>query len=138
LPIFKKKPKLTPTTLLDVIERVRGFVLDSQIQNGHELSYLLGCSQLSDEVAEKVEQESDKRTERIEYLLPLIYTHSHFLAEASTAYQKQVIDDEAVLPDEVWQHSQRLIEQISMSTLLGSISQLVDMGLLEIPRKHRR
>lgn len=136
--MFAKKKKKPATTLLDVVERVRGFVLDSQIQNGHELSYILGCSQLSDEVAEKVEQESDRRTQRIEYLLPLIYAHSHFLAEATTEFQKQEVGEDVPLPDEVWQHSRHLVEQISMSTLLGSISQLVDMGFLEIPRKHKK
>ena len=133
--MFRKKHK--DITLSEISQRIRGFVMDSQIQNGHELAVLLGCSPLSSELEEKEEQESDVRTSRIAYLIPLIYAFSHTLADATTDFQRSNLKDADKVPDEVWQQSRTLMEQLSMSTLLGAISQLVDMGFLEIPRNRK-
>jgi hypothetical protein len=131
----KKKPKLT---LADMTSRIRGFILDSQINDGHELSVLLGCSVLSDEVQHKEEKESDKRVEKIAYLIPLLYSHSHLIAEGAVEFQKQnTVEELKGLPDEIWLESKNMMEQISISALMGSISQLIDMGLLEIPKEHK-
>lgn len=131
----KKKQKLT---LADMSSRIRGFILDSQINDAHELSVLLGCSVLSDEVQHKEEKESDKRVEKIAYLIPLLYSHSHLIAEGSVEFQRTNIKDELKgIPDEIWLESKNMMEQISISALIGSISQLIDMGLLEIPKEHR-
>lgn len=132
--LFKKKSKTV--TMHEVQERLRGFILDSQLQNAHELTTYLGCSPLSLEVATKEEQESDKRTERVGYLIPMLYAQAHAISEASVALQRTMITTEKV-SEETWKHSRMLVEQITMSTLVGSVSQLVDMGLLDIPRKKR-
>jgi hypothetical protein len=132
----KKKPKLT---LADMSSRIRGFILDSQINDAHELSVILGCSTLSDEVQHKEEKESDKRVERIAYLIPLLYSHSHLIAEGSVEFQRINTEEELKgLPDEIWLESKKMMEQISISALIGSISQLIDMGLLEIPKEHKK
>jgi hypothetical protein len=133
-----KKNKKNELTLSDITTRLRGFIMDSQIQNAHDLSVILGCSAMSDEVQEREEEESDKRTERIGYLVPLLYAHAHSLAEGSVEYQRSKITEELKdTPDEVWWESRRMMEQVSLSALLGSVSQLVDMGLLEIPRRYK-
>lgn len=133
---WKKKP--TNASLTDVMSRVRGFILDSQIQNGHELSTILGCTVISDDVQEREEEESDKRIDKISYLIPLLYAHTHLLAEGAVEYQKSTVTGAlAELPDEIWWESRKMMEQVSLSAIMGSISQLVDMGLLEIPRKHK-
>ena len=131
----KKKPKLS---LADMSGRIRGFVLDSQINDAHELTVLLGCSAISDEVQEKEEKESDKRVEKISYLIPLLYSFSHLLAEGSVEFQRlNVVDELKGIPDEIWLESKKTMEQIAISSLLGAISQLIDLGLLEIPKEHR-
>lgn len=131
----KKKPKLN---LADMSGRIRGFILDSQINDAHELSVLLGCSTISDEVQQKEEKESDKRVDKISYLIPLLYSYSHLLAEGSVEFQKlNVVDELKGIPEEIWLESRNTMEQISISALMGSISQLIDMGLLEIPKEHR-
>jgi hypothetical protein len=131
----KKKPKLT---LADMSSRIRGFILDSQINDAHELSVILGCSVLSDEVQHKEEKESDKRVEKIAYLIPLLYSHSHLIAEGAVEFQRQnTVEELKGLPDEIWLESKNMMEQISISALMGSISQLIDMGLLEIPKEHK-
>jgi hypothetical protein len=136
--MFKKKKSVPDVSITEITRRLRGFILDSQIQNGHELSVILGCSEISDEVAEMEEDESDKRLARIDYLIPLLYAYSHSLAEGAVEYQRENASAEVKdLPEELWRESRRMMEQVTMSALMGGISQIVDMGLLEIPRKKK-
>jgi hypothetical protein len=132
----KKKDELT---LADVTNRLRGFILDSQIQNAHELSVILGCSPLSDELQEKEEEESDNRVDKIGSLIPLLYAHAHVLAEGAVEFQRANVKSDALknLPDEMWWESRKLMEQMALSVLLGSVSQLVDMGLLTVSKKRK-
>ena len=134
--LFKRKrPKMI--SIADVSSRLRGFILDSQIQDAHELALILGCSPISDEVAVKEEEESDKRIAEISVLTPLLYAFAHSLAEASVEHQRNNLTGAEKLPNEVWDYSRRLVEQIAISVLLGAVSQLVDMKLLQMPRKLR-
>lgn len=132
--MFKKKPTPAPT-LAELTARLRGFIMDSQIQNGHELSVILGCSAMSEELQVHEEQESDKRLEKISHLVPLLYAYSHTLAEASVEYQRSSLPEELKdLPDEVWWESRKMMEQVSLSVLMGAVSQLIDMKLLNVPK----
>lgn len=132
--MFKKKNK--PPTINEITSRLRGFLLDSQIDHAHELAVLLGATPISEEVQGKEEQESDNRVDRIAYLAPLLYAYSHTMAEGAIEYQKQSEPGKAI-PDELWMHSRRMMEHVALSAMMGSISQLVDMGLLNT-RKARK
>lgn len=137
--MMRKKKKKTDVTIAEVTARLRGFILDSQVQNGHELSVILGCSAISNEVAEKEEEESDKRTEKISYLVPMLYAHAHALSEGAVEYQRSQAPKELKdLPDDVWWDSKNMMTKLAVSALLGSVSQLVDMGLLEIPKRKKK
>lgn len=136
--MFGKKKAKKLASIAEVSARLRGFVLDSQIQDGHELSVILGCSAMSDELQQREEEESDKRVAKIEHLVPLLYAYAHSLAEGAIELQKQSIPEELKgLPEEIWWESRKMMEQVSLSALLGSISQLVDMGLVAIPKRKR-
>ena len=130
----KKKPNLS---MADMSLRLRGFILDSQIQHPHDLAEMLGLSAISDEVADREEEESDFRVERIAHLIPLVYTYAHSLAEGSVELQRKSTELEGI-PDELWMVSRRMMEQVAMSAMLGSIAQLVDMNLLAIPKTKGR
>jgi hypothetical protein len=136
----KKNKKITdPVSLSEVSSRLRAFLIDSQIQNAHELARILGCSPLSDELKEMEDDESDKRVDRISHLVPLLYAQAHALAESSVEYQKaNITKDIGDLPSETWWESRKILEQIAMSALLGSVSQLVDMGLLKLPKRKKK
>lgn len=136
--MFKKKQK-PQISLEEVTRRLRGFILDSQVQNAHEMSVILGCSAISEEVQEREEEESDKRTERISYLIPMLYAYSHALADGAMEYQRSNTPDTLKdLPKEIWYQSRSMMTDLALSALMGSVSQLVDMGLLEIPKKNRK
>lgn len=137
--IFKRKSKLPSISLAEINARLRAFIMDSQIQNGHELSVILGCSVLSEELQIHEEQESDKRLERISYLIPLMYALAHTLAEGATEYQRANVSEELKeIPDALWSESRQIMEQLSLSVLMGAVSQFIDMDLLEIPKHIRR
>ncbi len=136
--IFKKKKKNRVPPMAEINNRIRGFIMDSQIQNSHEIAHILGLPAISDEIAEKEEQVSDDRVERIEYLIPILYAHAHTLAEASIEYQKSNVEDLDGLPKEMWVFGRKLLEQVSLSALIGSTSQLIDMGLLTIPKRIKK
>jgi hypothetical protein len=136
--MFNKKT-IRGIPLEEVTRRLRGFILDSQVQNAHEMSVILGCSSISDEVQEREEEESDKRTERISYLVPMLYAFSHALADGAMEYQRGNVPDSIKdLPKEVWYQSRTMMTDLSLAALMGSISQLVDMGLLEIPKQNKK
>ena len=135
----KHKPINDPVSLSEVTSRLRGFLIDSQIQNAHELSMILGCYPLRDEVREMEEDESDKRVDRISHLVPLLFAQAHALAESSIEYQKSNLPADAPeIPNDTWWESRKLLEQVAMSALLGSVSQLVDMGFLKLPKGKKK
>ena len=133
---FKRRtPDLTMT---EINARLRGFLLDSQINNAHEISLILGCAAQSEELAEKEEEESDKRLERISHLVPILYAQSQALSQGTVEYQRSNLPESiGKIPDSIWWDSRKLLEQVSVAALLGAVSQLVDMGLLEIPKRYR-
>lgn len=138
--MFFKKKRITPDiSLAEINARLRGFVMDSQIQDGHELAVILGCSILSEELQIHEEQESDKRLDKIEHLTPLLYAFAHTLSEGATEFQRSKVSEELKnLPDEIWWESRKVMEQLSLSVLMGALSQLVDMGLVDLPKKFGR
>lgn len=139
--MFWKRRKDVDISMAEITARLRGFILDSQINNAHEISVILGCALTSEEVAEKEEEESEKRIDKVSYLFPLIYAHAHALAEGATTFQRSNVPEHPEvpnIPEEVWTESRKLMEQVAVSALVGSISQLVDMGLLAVPKPRRR
>jgi hypothetical protein len=110
--------------------------LDSQLDNAHEISLVLGCPAISLEVADKEEQESEKRVDKISHLIPLMYTQVQAMSQGAVEYQKSMLPDELQkLPNELWWESRKLLEEIAMAAALGVVSQLVDLKLLELPRR---
>jgi hypothetical protein len=136
--MFKRKKRKQSLTMADMSSRTRGFILDSQIQNAHEISIMLGCSNISDELAEREEEESDKRVERLSYLIPLIYAYSKTLAEGTTTFQKENAPEELKdISSEIWIQSKKMMEEFAFSVLVGAVSQMIDMELLTIPKDKR-
>lgn len=133
--MFNKK-KQKDTKISELQKRLREFLLDTQSNHSYEYTLLLGCSPLSDELQGHEIDESDKRTERIAYLNKYLFAYSHTLSEATVDYYRASTGKD-ILPDEAWRQTRKLIDQVSLEVLLGAISQLVDMGLLEIPRSKR-
>jgi hypothetical protein len=130
-----RKRKLS---LLDMSTRTRGFILDSQISDGHEVCALLGCSTISDEGAAHEEYESDMRVERISHLIPLLYAYAKTLAEGTNMRQLQSLPDSlSDIPKEVWEQTAKMMEEFAFSALVGAVSQLIDLELITLPKDKR-
>lgn len=133
---FKKRSE--SISIAEINSRIRGFLYDSQMDNAYDISLILGCGPISTEVAEKEEEESEKRMDAISYLMPLLYAQAQALAQGSIEHQRSNMPESlSSLPDELWWDSRKLLEQISSAAMMGAIAQLVDMGLLEVPKRFR-
>jgi hypothetical protein len=140
--IFKKKKKLDKLSsinnMLDVKNKIREFFLDTQSPDANQMALILGCVPISDEVMEREEEESDKRIERIAYLFPLIDSYSDLFSQA---YIRVNLSDAEALPAEMQEHFHELqsqsrlaIEEAFNQILMGAITQVVDLSLLEVPK----
>jgi len=133
----RKRSKDKLPNVQEIYARIRGFILDSQIDNPHELALALGCSKISEDVAEMEEDASDERIDKISYLAPLLIFFAKTIAEGLIESQRKdtPVDE---IPPEIWANTKRLIEHTAISAMTGSVTQLVDLGLLEVPKRRRK
>lgn len=136
----KRKAKYQQITSVNQIKAyLREFILDSQIPNAEELSRQLGCTPISDEVLEREEDESELRVERISHLIPLLYGYAALFSEAFVSSIE--VPDELNTPENkkltssITRAVQTMFEDAMSHLLIGSVSQMVDLGLLESPKR---
>ena len=124
----------------EVMFRIRGLFLDSQLNDSFSLSVIAGTSLVSEEVAEREQEESQKRIARVAHLYPMIFAHTYQIAKATAELQKTKFGDAAnELDDAVWESLFETTQQIAMASVVGSLSQMVDLNLLTVgPRKPRK
>lgn len=134
--MLKRKKQQDFPNVQEIYSTIRGFILDSQLDEPHDIAVVLGCPKISEDVAEMEEEASEERVDRINYLSPFIVFFAKTLAEGLVESQKrETLDTE--ISAEVWSNTKRLIEHTAVSALLGSIPQLIDLGLIEIPKRKR-
>ena len=132
------RPKRTRMTLNDIPSRIKGFILDSQINDADHISLLLGCSPASEDVAERELEESDTRVARVDHLIPVMYAYCHAMAEGLVEHQQAHASEEelAQTPQAAWGASRKIFSQIALNAMLGAVAQMVDLGLLTVhPKK---
>lgn len=127
---FKKKER--PLKDLVVKSPLRDFLLDSQVEPVGQYMTLLGLPPMSEEVIEMERRNSDVRVSRIAALLPLIHDYAHAISAASIALRKDQVDGEMDVPEEAWNAGHAVLETAAMTTLIGVLSQFVEMGVIEI------
>ena len=139
---FRKKKKVNfdqDKLMAEVMYRVRGMFLDSQLEEAFALSVIAGASYVSEEIANKEQEDSDKRVERIAFLLPLIATHAFQLSKATTELFKTKMQSEGEeAPEGYWEFYQDRSQAMMMACAIGSVAQMVDLGLLDLGPVGRR
>lgn len=132
---FRKKPQQIDAEALmgEIMYRVRGMFLDAQLEEAFALSVLAGASYVSDEIAEREQQDSDKRVERIAHLIPLIHVQTYQISKATTELFKTKLGEEAnEAPEGYWDMYFDRSQQITLACVIGSVAQMVDVGLLSL------
>lgn len=135
--IFRKKKKAPGVTVAEVSARIRGFMYDSQVSDAEHISMILGCSTLSEEVEDKEIEESDYRVAQVQHLIPVMYAYAHAMAEGVVEHQREHLEEDEdaegiEVPNAAWTSTRKVFTQIAMNSVLGAISQLVDMGYLKV------
>lgn len=134
----KRKVELDLEALTtEVMFRMRGLLLDAQLDDAFSLSVIAGTTMVSDEVAQREQEESNKRYSKVAHLYPLVFAHTYQIAKSVAVLQRTKLGKIAEeMPEEVWEHIVKTTQQIAMASVLGSISQMVDLDLLTVgPRR---
>ena len=131
------RQKRTRMTLRDIPNRIRGFVMDSQVSDGDHVSILLGCSPLSEDVAERELEESDNRVARVNHLIPVLYAYAHAMAEGMVEHQQAHASEEELeqIPQAAWSATRKVFTQVTLNSLLGAGSQMNALGLIKVTSK---
>lgn len=106
----------------------RRMLYDAGLPNVEEIAALMGLIPLSEDGAEREAEESARRQDAVVCLLPLILEHSAWMA-AVLAYMHK---DQHDLEDEQVAQLYRTFESLVRSSLLGSLSVMNDLGLVEV------
>lgn len=129
--------KRTRMTLGDIPNRIKGFILDSQVNDADHISMLLGCSPVSEDVAERELEESDNRVAQVDHLIPVMYAYCHAMAEGMVEHQQAHASEEELeqIPQAAWGATRKVFTQVALNSMLGAISQMTDLGLITVHSK---
>jgi len=131
------KKKNSRMTLRDIPSRIKGFILDSQVNDADHISLLLGCSPVSEDVAERELEESDDRVSRVDHLIPVMYAYCHTMADGIVEHQQAHASTEELeqIPQAAWGATRKVFSQVALNSMLGAVSQMVDLGLITVNNK---
>jgi hypothetical protein len=130
-------------SLHGIVSRIKGFILDSQVENYEHIIEMLSGNPMSEDVAQREFEESNIRTERVKHLAPLLYLFANSMAEGLVEHQRahlEEAEDEEVeeeLTEKMWNATERVFAEIAFTTTVGAVSQLLDMGLISTSKKRR-
>lgn len=112
---------------------IRQAIYDSIYTEAEDISFAMGISPISDEVADMERQASEDRIGKFDPLLPFIEAHSDISARVSaTAYILTAEKyDEAFDDPDNFEELVKLFKTISLSATVACISKFIDLGLLE-------
>lgn len=125
-PIDTRLEYLSNLTISDIIHR---FLLDSRISEAQQLSTLLGLKPMVAEQAVEEQSESDARVLHAQPLVPILYMFSSAIAGSVTEYLQTMSATAALSEDEAAAMAD-LLHKMCLSTALGTVTQLEDLGLI--------
>jgi len=127
----RKRPKT-----IEITTHLREFLYDAQLMEAERLAVLLGAKPISSEGEDHEREMSDKRTDKVAYLMPLVHSYAHIVSEAMVKLEREDSAQEGdVFPDEFWEMMHKLMEQISMSVTIGVLSQVAELDLIKVKDK---
>lgn len=132
--IFKKRKDssrhpVMPLAAVNVDIALHRFLLDTGLAEYQQLGTLAGLSPMDEEEAAEERAESDARAIRLIPLLPLLSMYSSVLSTSTVEYLRTLSDGEGLSDDEA-ERMMGMLSRLTMSALMGSVSQLEDLGLV--------
>lgn len=113
----------------------RWYAYDAGLDHPDEVADALGMLPTSEDGVRMEEQDSDRRTERVMPLIPLIETIADINAQAiATLQMDSYKNDQGMDPDDLAHeriHIEDMYRQIGFSALLAGISAGIELGILE-------
>jgi hypothetical protein len=113
----------------------RWYAYDAGLDHPDEVADALGMLPTSEDGVRMEEQDSDRRTERVMPLIPLIETIADINAQAiATLQMDNYTNDQGMDPDDLAHeriHIEDMYRQIGFSALLAGISAGIELGILE-------
>ena len=132
---WSKKKEQKELRVINVESHVREFLFDSQLPDADKIATLLGSRPISAEILEKELEQSELRVERLEPLLEILRSYAALTSAGILKLQRQD-EDSVELPEQFWRLTNRLLEMVSYGTLVGAISQLVELDLIKVTHEH--
>ena len=113
----------------------RWYAYDAGLDHPDEVADALGMLPTSEDGVRMEEQDSDRRTERVMPLIPLIETIADINAQAiATLQMDSYTNNQGMDPDDLAHeriHIEDMYRQIGFSALLAGISAGIELGILE-------
>jgi hypothetical protein len=113
----------------------RWYAYDAGLEHPDEVADALGMLPTSEDGVKMEEQDSDRRTNRVIPLIPLIETIADINAQAiATLQMDHFMEDHGLDADELAHeriHIEEMYRQIGFSALLAGISAGIELGILE-------
>lgn len=113
----------------------RWYAYDAGLDHPDEVADALGMLPTSEDGVRMEEQDSDRRTERVMPLIPLIETIADINAQAiATLQMDSYTNDQGMDPNDLAHeriHIEDMYRQIGFSALLAGISAGIELGILE-------
>jgi hypothetical protein len=110
----------------------RELLFDSQMRNPLAIADALGLPPISDELADKEFEESEKRIAKVDWLIPIFGAISHLLSSAYISQSMIASEGDEEIPDEFWELLHNRLETFGVSVLLTTISTLQDTGIIDV------
>lgn len=104
------------------------FLLDSRLTETQQLATILGLSPLDDEEGAEEDAAASERARRMSPIAPLISLLSSVLSVAVVEYLQTTTDE--AFPEEIADYLVGILSRISLSTSLGTVARLEDLGLI--------
>lgn len=115
---------------------IRSFLRDTQHPDSDEFIKILEVGNVSEDVADMEWDESARRLEKMEYLFPALESFAGMYAKAwATSTTRQATEDGASLPPDFIDKTSASLQLNLLACLVGSVSQLIEFELIEIPRR---
>jgi len=103
--------------------------LDTNIPDVQQLSVLLGLDPIDEDMSAEEQAESDDRTRRAAPLMPVISLFASAMAVSFVQYIDILAPVSGRTEQEIASTSS-VIQQLCLSTSLGTVTQLEDLGLI--------